>query len=627
MIRPSCEYMSNRSTDSRAPTPVLRWILDRLAQRWRGAAAFAITFRLLQALVFAPLLALVLRLFLLRWGRASVGNFEIAAFLLSPTGIVALLCVGALFIATIYFEVSGLIRILANDRIAWWRALSSGAGLFPRLAYLGFLQLVVYLALAAPFLGGIALAYWWFWSGSDLNGLVILRPPHFWKGATIAGVLAVAYLLLATVWFCRWLYAVPMLCVEPGQPVVAALRESARRSRGTFFVALLSLLAWAAAQVTISAVVIGLVEWLLFGLLQRIDVSPTRAWAYGAIVLVVHAAATSLLAIVSSISYAAVLLALHRRTQPVAGQEPDQPAETPDCTSVNGGSSSWPHRFVVTAIGLVALASIFTSPALIADLQLTERIEITAHRAGAAHGPENTIAALKQAIVDRADWAEIDVQLTADNELVVMHDTDLARIGGGQRRVDQATLAEIQALDVGSSMNARFAGEKVPLFRDLLAAAKGQIKLNVELKPHSIANGKILTPRVVQEIQRAGMVAECRICSQSYESIQLARELEPRLPIGLIVATAIGDPTRLPVDFLMVKTSLAKRDFVDRAHAKGIQVHVWTVNNPSQLGPLIDAGVDNVITDDSPAIRAKINEIGALQPVERILLRVRHAVQ
>lgn len=605
----------------------ISWILHRLAHRWRGAAAFAITFRLLQALVFAPLLATVLRLFLLRWGRASVGNFEIATFLLSPTGVVALLSVGALFIVTIYFEVSGLIRILASDRIAWWRALSSGAGHFPRLAYLGFLQVVVFLALAVPFLAGIGIAYWWYWSGSDLNGLVILRPPNFWKGATIAGVLAIAYLVLATVWFCRWLYAVPMLCVEPGQPVVAALRESARRSRGTFFVALLSLLVWAAAQVVLSAVVIGLVEWLLLRLLQRIDISPTRAWVYGAIVLAVHAAATSLLAIVTSISYAALLLALYRRTQAISGRQHEEEAATPDCTPAPGSSSPWPHRFVVTAIGLVALVSVFSSPVLIADLHLTERIEITAHRAGAAHGPENTIAALQQAIVDQAEWAEIDVQLTADNELVVMHDIDLARIGGGNRRVDQATLAEIQALDIGSSVNARFAGEKVPRFRDLLAAAKGQIKLNVELKPHSAADGKVLTPRVVHEIQQAGMVAECRICSQSYESIQFARELEPRLPIGLIVATAIGDPARLPVDFLMVKTSLATRNFVDRAHARGIQVHVWTVNDPAQLDTLIDAGVDNVITDDPPAIRAKINEIGGLSPVERILLRVRHAVQ
>lgn len=579
-------------------------------------------------MVFAPLLAVVLRLFLMRWGRASVGNFEIVAFLLSPTGIVALLSVGALFIATIYFEVSGLIRILANDRVAWWRSLSSGAGLFPRLAYLGFLQVVVYLALALPFLAGIGIAYWWYWSGSDLNGLVILRPPNFWKGATIAGILAIAYLVLATVWFCRWLYAVPMLCVEPSQPVVAALRESARRSRGTFFVALLSLLVWAVAQVAISAAVIGIVEWLLFGLLQRIDISPRMAWTYGAIVLAVHAGVTGLLAIISSISYAALLLALYRQTQSISNNlSAHETNDNPDCTPATGASSPWPHRFGVAAIGFVALVSVLTSPVLIADLQLTDRIEVTAHRAGATYGPENTIAALKQAIADGADWAEIDVQLTADNELVVMHDIDLARIGGGNRRVDQATLAEIQALDVGSPMNARFAGEKVPRFHDLLTAAKGRIKLNVELKPHSSADGKVLTPRVVQAIQAADMVGECRICSQSYESIQLARQLEPRLPIGLIVATAIGDPARLPVDFLMIKTSLATRDFVDRAHAKGIAIHAWTVNNPAQLGSLIDAGVDNVITDDVVIIRAKIEEIGALQPVERMLLRVRHAVQ
>ncbi len=155
-------------------------------------------------------------------------------------------------------------------------------------------------------------------------------------------------------------------------------------------------------------------------------------------------------------------------------------------------------------------------------------VAITAHRAGAAFAPENTIAALKKAIEAKADWAEIDVQLTADQELVVMHDTDLARVGGGNKQVGKATLAEIQSLDVGALHSAEFAGERVPRFSDLLMVAKDNIKLNVELKPHGASDVNELTRRVIDAIRAAGMISQCRICSQSYAGIQLARTLEPR---------------------------------------------------------------------------------------------------
>jgi glycerophosphoryl diester phosphodiesterase len=259
-------------------------------------------------------------------------------------------------------------------------------------------------------------------------------------------------------------------------------------------------------------------------------------------------------------------------------------------------------------------------------LKLHETLEITAHRAGATAAPENTVAALRQAIVDGADWAEIDVQLTADQALVVMHDIDLARDGGGNRRVDSATLAEIQALDVGTSFGPQFAGERIPTLADMLSAAGDQIRLNVELKPHSQANGHELTRRVIAEIRAAGMLDRCRLCSQSYESLQLARQLQPQLEVGYIVATAVGDPTKLEVNFLMVKSNLATRSFVDRARARGIDVHAWTVNDPAQVGPLLDAGIANLITDDPARMRQRLDEILALDTPERLLLRTAHGI-
>jgi glycerophosphoryl diester phosphodiesterase len=218
------------------------------------------------------------------------------------------------------------------------------------------------------------------------------------------------------------------------------------------------------------------------------------------------------------------------------------------------------------------------------------------------------------------------VQLTADKALVIMHDTDLARVGGGNRPVGQATLKEIQALDVGTPFGKAFAGERIPTLSEFLAAAKGKIRLNVELKPHGKSDADELTRRTIEELQIADMVPNCRLCSQSYESLKLARHIEPRLSVGYIVATSVGDIAKLDVDFLMVKGSLVTRQLVDRTRLRNIAVHAWTINDPKDVGPLLDAGVANLITDDPARIRAELEEIRGLGVAPRLILRTRHSL-
>jgi glycerophosphoryl diester phosphodiesterase len=604
--------------------PILLWALQRVRARWPAAIMLVFAVRLLQFIVFTPLAAAVLRLGLLRWGRASVGNFEIATFLLSPTGIAAALALGTLFLVTQYFELAGLLRIFASDRLHWWSALRSSSGLLPHLVAVGVQQLVVYGLLAIPFAAGVGLAYWLFWSASDLNGLIILRPPRFWSGAILAGLCFLAYVLFAARWFLRWLLAVPILCIETGVPVATVLSESERRTRGQLLHLASAIAAWAIMQIILGAVVAGLMRWLFLLALEHDTSSPTTAAVIGGAVVVTNAAVTSLLTALSSLTLAAIVLALYHTASPPSVDE----AASVDADAAEPATGSWLARSLVWTVlaGLLITLSILSARSLVADVPLSESVELTAHRAGGLRGPENTIAALTQAISDKAAWAEIDVQLTSDNQIVVMHDTDLARVGGGKKQVGQTTLAEIQKLDVGKPFAARYQGERIATFDKFLATARDQIRLNVELKPHCKSDEEPLTRRVIEAIHAAKMVSQCRICSQSYAAIQMARKMEPAIPIGFIAATSVGDLTKLDVDFLMIKHNLATRDFVDRAHARDIQVHAWTVNDPKLVAPLLDAGVDNLITDDVVAIWQKVEEVRELDPVERLLLRVRHAV-
>ena len=596
----------------------LSWIWSRCRGRLGSAVALSLAFKALNLAALTPLAAATSRYCLSRWGRASVGNFELVSFFVSPAGLAALFAVGGLLLASLYLELSGLVRLLADGRLHWWQAFKSSTRLLPRLIELGLRQLALYLVVAIPFLAVIGLVYWLLWSGKDLNGLIILKPPVFWWGAAIAGAIAAVYLLAVLFLFLQRIYAVPILTLESDIRPRAALGSSIEHSRGTLLRIGGTLAAWAVISSVLTAGLLGLLHWALLRLMSRSDSSLTAAVAVTGMALVIHTAVAMLLSVLANVTFAAVLLSLYRRDCARAGL-----SGADEHVPLRRGQFGW---LVVAGLLVFVAASAGVGYLTIRDLKLDEPLEITAHRAGATKAPENTVAALKQAIADRADWAEIDVQLTADKALVIMHDIDLARVGGGNRRVDQATLKEIQALDVGTPFGKSFAGERIPTLSEILAAAKGQIRLNVELKPHGKSDADELTRRTIEELHSADMVPQCRLCSQSYESLQLARQIEPRLEVGFIVATSVGDLAELDVNFLMVKSSLVTRQLVDRARLKNIAVHAWTVNDAAQVGPLLDAGAANLITDDPAQIRSKLDEIRGLNTIERLLLRTRNSL-
>lgn len=595
------------------------WILQRCRTRFRSAVALSLAVKILSLVLLAPLAAMILRFCLTRWGRASVGNFEIASFFLSPVGLTALIGVGVIYLATLYLELTGLVRLLVNDELHWWESFKSSTKLFHRLVHLGLRLLVLCLVLAVPFLAGIGSMYWLFWSGKDLNGLIILKPPEFWWGVGLAGTIAVIYVVLAVQLLLRRMHAISIVTLESGVSVSDALRSSIQRSEGTLWRCTATIALWALIQFSLSAVIFGITQFVLQTTLLRSHASLTVSVLFTGTALLIHLLVATILNVVANVTFAGVILVLYRQVSSGDSLRDHKSEPRIDNRVLPG----W-----VVGAALVVLAAITVSSCIYAirDLKLEEDLEITAHRAGAASAPENTVAALKQAIGDRADWAEIDVQLTSDQALVIMHDIDLARVGGGNRRVDEATLAEIQALDVGSSVGQQFAGERIPTLVEILAAAGDKIRLNIELKPHSVQDGQLLTRRVIEEIQRTGIVDQCRLCSQSYESLQLARQIEPRLELGYIAGAAVGKPEDLDIDFLMMKSSLATPKFVERARLRKIRVHAWTVNDPAEVPALLDAGVANLITDDPVRIRTRLDEIRALSTVDRLLLRARHAI-
>ncbi len=576
---------------------------------------FALAFELLRLLVLAPLGAGILRLGLERWGRCSVGNFEIIAFVLSPPGMAALICVGTVALATFYLQIAGLMLLLANRDATWWSIFATAGRRGFLVLGLGLRQLVILTVLAAPFLLAMGALLRKLWAGRDLNGLIVVKPPVFWFGAAVGACLLVAYALVAGYLLLRWLPALPAVLFEPGVRGGKAMSLSVGRTQGRLASMLIFVTTWLAAVVVLSSVVMGGLRLSSGWLLDRVGLSLSILLPVVATALILHTLVAALLSVLSSASFASLVLVLYREA--VGTQLPVQEALRP--------ATGTPVRWRMAGFGVVfVLAVPLLCYAIVGRVQIHENLEITAHRCGAALAPENTVAAVRKAIEARADWAELDVQRTADGAIVVLHDADLVRVGGLQRRVAECTLSQIKSIDVGSRFSGEFSGERVPTLDELITAAGDRIQLNIELKPNGPADVAPLVHAVLESLRRAGITRRCRLCSQSYEGIQLARSMEPGLQIGFIAGGQIGDLSKLDVSFLMVAGRLATRHLVDTAAVRGVKVHAWTINDPEMLVPLLDRGVANIITDNPVAMRNRLEELQKLSPVERLLLRARN---
>jgi len=223
-----------------------------------------------------------------------------------------------------------------------------------------------------------------------------------------------------------------------------------------------------------------------------------------------------------------------------------------------------------------------------------------------------------RAIEDSTDYIEIDVQETADGEVVVFHDSDFMKLAGVNLKVWDGTLEEIRAIDVGSWFGPEFADERVPTLAEVLKEADGRCRVIIELKYYG--HDQQLERRVVEIVEQANMVDEVKIMSLSYQGIQKIRALRPNWTIGLLAAQAAGNLAQLDVDFLAVKSGLVMPELILAAKNSGKQVFVWTLNDAYSMTRAISLGVDGIITDEPMLARQVLEERAALTPTEHLLL-------
>lgn len=226
--------------------------------------------------------------------------------------------------------------------------------------------------------------------------------------------------------------------------------------------------------------------------------------------------------------------------------------------------------------------------------------KITAHRGASREAPENTLAAFQRAIDDMADYIELDVQMTSDGYIVVMHDASAYRTTGVARNITDMTYEEVKKLDAGYWFSEKYRGERVPSFEEVLKLVKNSpvsIKLNVEIK--SSADSSIAAGKVIELIKKYSMEQNCVITSFDYNALLAVKSMDEDIQTGYILSVAYGRfYENTNVDFFSVNASFLTKRTVDAIHNTGKQVYAWTANNDTSIKNLANKGIDNIITDE-----------------------------
>ncbi|NNK93707.1 MAG: glycerophosphodiester phosphodiesterase [Desulfobacterales bacterium] len=565
-------------------------------------------------LLFAPLFGVLTRLILYFAGRPMIADIDILFFLLSPLGMASLILFGALFIAISIFEQASMmilcaataqeISCSAKQAIYYtWKRTKEIFSFSVRL-------ILRILLITLPFLFVAAVIAWLLITKYDINYYLSLKPAEFLLAASLIAFTLLLMLVILARKLVAWSLTLPLIMFTDIAPA-ASFSKSEHLSLGNRNIAFLSFMTWAFAALILGALTLGALQ--LFG--SRLIPYFSNSLNLMVIVLggiaALGALGNILVSTIASGSFASLLVVLYGRFH--------------TAPELHGLSRSHPRRrlrFTFSRLIVLLISGTIISAAvgvwLLQGIQARDNITIYAHRGAAGTAPENTLAAIRQAITDGTDWVEIDVQETVDGKIAVIHDSDLMKLAGVNLKVYESTLAQLKEVDVGSWFNPDFMAERIPTLKEVLEEARGESRVLIELKYYG--HDQQLEKRVVDIVEQENMVDEIAIMSLKYDGIQKVRSLRPDWDIGLLSATAIGDMTGLEADFLAVNRGMATSAFVHSTKSANKDVLVWTINDPISMSQMISLGVDGIITDEPALAREVIAERSKLSTLERLLL-------
>ncbi len=267
----------------------------------------------------------------------------------------------------------------------------------------------------------------------------------------------------------------------------------------------------------------------------------------------------------------------------------------------------------------------------LANASAAKPIEVQGHRGARAARPENTLPAFRYALDLGVDTLELDLGVTKDDRLVVLHDQHITpqRCLGLKAPIEvrSLTLAQVGRFDCGSKLNPRFPKQKlvpktrIPTLEEVFALAKKhpngkKVQFNIETKIHPAHPKRSPSPKrfaalVVASIRKHGLVQRAVVQSFDHRTLIEVKKLEPKLRIAALNSDDLPDfvnmAQSLGAEIISPHHEWITKEAIEALHRRGVKVIPWTANTPAAWKRLIEMGVDGIITDDPQALLRYLN--------------------
>jgi glycerophosphoryl diester phosphodiesterase len=229
------------------------------------------------------------------------------------------------------------------------------------------------------------------------------------------------------------------------------------------------------------------------------------------------------------------------------------------------------------------------------------RVWVVGHRGAMGHSPENTMASFERGLELGADWIELDVHLSRDGALIVIHDETLDRTTNGHGLVREHTLDELKTLDAGD-------GQRIPTLGEVLDWARERSTIvDIEIKNATLYYDGI-ERAVVEVVSGANMIDQVIVISFDHTAVQRVKALDSRLATGVLYACrptdgGVGLARAAGADALLPHWAYVTPDDVNTAHEQGLAMAPWVSSDPDVLKRLIAYGVDAIGTNHPDVLR------------------------
>lgn len=231
-----------------------------------------------------------------------------------------------------------------------------------------------------------------------------------------------------------------------------------------------------------------------------------------------------------------------------------------------------------------------------------EGVISVAHRGASGSAPENTMVAFKKGIAAGVDYIELDIHLSKDDHVVIIHDPTVNRTTNGFGYVRNLTLEEIKRLDAGSKFHPFFAGEPIITLDELFDELLHKVGIIIEIKNPEINVG--IEEILADVINRYNNTENIIIQSANFESMKKVNQLLPEIPVAVLISKSKHPLSSEELDeiaeyatYINYNIRYLRKEDVEEIHKRNKKVMAWTIREPSSMNKALQLGVDGIITD------------------------------